>query len=85
MWIDVATTPQVMSAITIRALRTMFATHCPQEVIVTDNITVFTSAEFQDFFKKNEWCTTNENKSVLCSQQYREMSRHLQTWLTKSF
>ena len=38
---------------TIERLRTLFATQCIPEVVVTDNSTPFTSTEFSYFTRKN--------------------------------
>ena len=41
------------AAATIAELRSIFATHGLPEILVTDNGTCFTSAEFQDFIQGN--------------------------------
>ena len=41
---------------TIEHLRTLLATHDIQKVVVTDNVTPFTSAEFSDFTRKIGIC-----------------------------
>ena len=52
-WLDVAvvTTPSSQQA--IKVLRNLFATHGLPEMIVSDNGSAFTSAEFQTFVKRN--------------------------------
>ena len=52
-WLDVAvvTTPSSQQAIKI--LRNLFATHGLPEIVVSDNGSAFTSAEFQTFVKRN--------------------------------
>eukprot|EP00731_Ephydatia_muelleri_P000767 Em0001g767a len=52
-WLDVAvvTTPSSQQAIKI--LRNLFATHGLPEMVVSDNGSAFTSAEFQTFVKRN--------------------------------
>ena len=52
-WLEVIVVPSTSSSNTIRALRTLFATHGLPEVVVSDNGTAFTSSEFQEFMKKN--------------------------------
>ena len=41
---------------TIRRLRSIFATHGLPEILVSDNGTAFTSAEFQEFIRLNGIC-----------------------------
>ena len=52
-WLDVAvvTTPSSQQA--IKVLRNLFATHGLPEMMVSDNGSAFTSAEFQTFVKRN--------------------------------
>ena len=45
------------SAITIQKLRSMFAAHGLPRVVVSDNGSVLTSNEFQEFDK--EWCPSH--------------------------
>ena len=45
--------PSTSSRCTIDALRTTFATHGLPEIVVSDNGTAYTSAEFQEFTKRN--------------------------------
>ncbi len=52
-WLDVKVVKQATSTNTITALRSLFATHGIPELIISDNGTVFTSAEFQQFTKQN--------------------------------
>ena len=52
-WMDIAIVYAATSSITIEKLRAMFATHGLPETIVSDNGTVFTSIEFQEFTKRN--------------------------------
>lgn len=52
-WLEVVTVPSANSLNTIEKLRVMFATHGLPEVIVSDNGSAFTSAEFQEFAKRN--------------------------------
>ena len=42
------------SSSTIEQLRSLFSVHGLPEVLLTDNGTVFTSSEFEEFMKKNE-------------------------------
>ena len=44
---------QATTQVTIQKLRTVFATHGLPEMLVTDNGSVFTSAEFRDFTHRN--------------------------------
>ena len=52
-WIEVSVVNSATSAITIQKLRSMFATHGLPRVVVSDNGSVFTSNEFQEFMTKN--------------------------------
>ena len=52
-WLEVKLVKQATSAVTISTLRSLFATHCIPELIVSDNGTAFTSSEFQNFVKQN--------------------------------
>ena len=47
-WMEVELFPAATSAHTIQKLRAMFATHGLTELLVSDNGTSFTSAEFQE-------------------------------------
>lgn len=48
-WLEVVTITAANSINTIEKLRVMFATHGLPEIIVLDNGTAFTSAEFKEF------------------------------------
>ena len=50
---DVIPVPSATSAVTIEKLRSLFATHGLPNKIVTDNGSVFTSVEFEDFMQRN--------------------------------
>ena len=52
-WIEVHPVAAATSQITIEKMRSTFATFGLPDLLVTDNGTVFTSAEFQEFLKKN--------------------------------
>ena len=52
-WLDVVPVSSVNSATTIRELRKLFANHGIPEIIVSDNGTAFTSAEFSEFTERN--------------------------------
>ena len=52
-WIEGSVVNSATSAITIQKLRSMFATHGLPRVVVSDNGSVFTSSEFQEFMTKN--------------------------------
>ena len=52
-WIDAQIVNTVTASVTIEHLRTLFATHGIPEVLVSDNGTQFTSAEFDEFMRKN--------------------------------
>ena len=52
-WLEVKTVESAISQRTIQLLRSMFATHGLPELLVTDNGSVFTSAEFKEFMQKN--------------------------------
>ena len=52
-WLEVRAVSSATAAATIAELRSIFATHGLPEILVTDNGTCFTSAEFQDFTQGN--------------------------------
>ena len=52
-WMEVHPVKQATSLVTIQKLRTIFATHGLLVMLVTDNGSVFTSAEFGDFTRRN--------------------------------
>uniref|UniRef100_A0A1Y1NHT7 RNA-directed DNA polymerase n=1 Tax=Photinus pyralis TaxID=7054 RepID=A0A1Y1NHT7_PHOPY len=52
-WLEVELVPTTSSSAAIQVLRSLFATHGLPDVIVSDNGTAFTSAEFAEFTKKN--------------------------------
>ena len=52
-WLEVRPVSSATSATTMEQLRSIFATHGLPELLVTDNGTVFTSAEFEEFTKLN--------------------------------
>ena len=52
-WLDVQVVNAATSRVTIERLRTLFATHGIPEIVVSDNGTAFTSAEFSQFMTKN--------------------------------
>ena len=52
-WLDVHCVQSATSAVTIDKLRSSFATHGIPNTLVTDNGSVFTSAEFEHFLRQN--------------------------------
>ena len=52
-WLEVIPASSATSTTTIEHLRSLFSTHGLPEMLVTDNGSVFTSAEFKDFLKRN--------------------------------
>lgn len=52
-WMEVHPVQNATSPITIQKLRTIFSTHGLPEMLVTDNGSVFTSLEFQEFVNRN--------------------------------
>ena len=52
-WLEVILVPSTSTASTVQKLRAIFATHGLPEILVSDNATGFTSAEFQEFTTKN--------------------------------
>ena len=52
-WIEVKPVTNPTSAATIEHLRSIFATHGLPEMLVSDNGSVFTSSEFENFTKRN--------------------------------
>ena len=55
-WMEVSIVTSATTAVTIQNLRRMFATHGLPRTVVSDNGSVFTSNEFQDFLVKNGIC-----------------------------
>jgi len=51
-WIEVSMVNSAISAITIKKLRSMFATHALPRVVGSDNGSTFTSCEFEEFMIK---------------------------------
>ena len=52
-WLEVVPVPSTSSQATIATLRTIFSTHGQPELLVSDNGTAYTSAEFGNFMKRN--------------------------------
>ena len=52
-WLEVFPLSAATSSLTIEKFRTVFATHGLPKILVTDNGTQFTSAEFEDFMRSN--------------------------------
>jgi hypothetical protein len=52
-WLEAKVVNSATSQSTIQQLRTLFATHGLPEMLVTDNGSVFTSAEFHEFTQRN--------------------------------
>ena len=52
-WLDVRMVKNATSATTISVLQSLFATHGIPELVIWDNGSAFTSAEFQHFTKQN--------------------------------
>ena len=52
-WMEIHPVKRADSKTTIQKLRTIFATHGLPEMLVSDNGSVFTSAEFQEFTSRN--------------------------------
>ena len=52
-WLEVTPVSSTSSTVTISCLQSIFATHGIPEVLVSDNGTSFTSAEFAEFTKRN--------------------------------
>ena len=52
-WLEVIPVSSATSLSTIEQFRSLFSVHGLPEVLVTDNGTVFTSSEFEDFMKRN--------------------------------
>ena len=52
-WMEVSIVTSAATAVTIQNLKRMFATHGLPRTVVSDNGSVFTSNEFQDFLVKN--------------------------------
>ena len=55
-WMEVVLVRHATSQTTIYKLRVIFATHGLPEMLVSDNGTPFTSAEFQEFVSNNAIC-----------------------------
>ena len=69
-WMEVELVPAATSAYTIQKIRAMFATHSLPELLVSDNGTAVTSAEFLEFLRCN-------GVSHFISAPYQELSREL--------
>ena len=52
-WLEVVPVPNLTSQTIIDTLRSIFVTHGLPELLVSDNGPSFTSAEFQEFMKRN--------------------------------
>ena len=52
-WLDIAIVSTATSFNTIQKLRVMFATHGIPQIVVSDNGSAFTSAEFKEFMTRN--------------------------------
>ena len=52
-WLEVVPVPNLTSQTAIDTLRSIFTTHGLPELLVSDNGPSFTSAEFQEFMKRN--------------------------------
>ena len=52
-WLDICRVSSATSTATISALRSIFSSHGLPDIIVSDNGSVFTSQDFQEFTKKN--------------------------------
>jgi len=52
-WMEVKAVKAATSASTISQLRSIFATHGIPELLVSDNGSVFTSSEFEEFMRLN--------------------------------
>eukprot|EP00800_Vazella_pourtalesii_P017293 TRINITY_DN5217_c0_g1_i1.p1 TRINITY_DN5217_c0_g1~~TRINITY_DN5217_c0_g1_i1.p1 ORF type:complete len:155 (+),score=12.53 TRINITY_DN5217_c0_g1_i1:249-713(+) len=55
-WMEITVVASTTSHSTIEELRKMFATHGLPEVLVSDNGTAFSSAEFHEFTRRNSTC-----------------------------
>ena len=67
-WLEVKVTSTATSATTIEMIRKMFATHGLPDTLVTDNGSVFTSAEFDEFTRRNG--QTHHNRTLPPSIQW---------------
>ena len=52
-WIDISVVPSTSTEATLSRLRMLFANHGLPEVVVSDNGSSFTSAEFKEFMSRN--------------------------------
>ena len=77
-WMDVIPVPSATSAVMIEKLRLLFATHGLPNKIVTDNGSVFTSVEFEDFMQGN-------GNIHVCSAPYRPASNGLAERAVQTF
>ena len=64
-WLEVKIVSSATSSATIEHLHSILSVHGLPEVIVSDNGTAFTSAEFQDFMKSNGIRTSAQNPTIL--------------------
>ena len=63
-WLDVKMVNSATSNSTIEHLCSVFSVHGLFEAILTDNGTVFTSSEFQDFMKVMENITFEQHRII---------------------
>ena len=64
-WIEVSIVNSATSVVTIQKLRSMFSTHGLPKVVVSDNGSVFTSSEFQQFMVKMVFITSELHCTIL--------------------
>ena len=75
-WIEVSIVNSATSVVTIQKLRSMFSTHGLPRVIVSDNGSVFTSSEFQQFMAKMVFITSELHRTILLQMAWwKELSR----------
>ena len=77
-WLEIEIVPSATSSNSIANLRAMFATHGSPEIVVSDNGTAFTRAEFKEFMQQNRIRHVTSSPYHPASNGLAE--RHIQTF-----
>ena len=78
-WLEIHSTNLSMSTATIELMRKTFAGLGLPEVMVSDNATAFTSAEFSEFLRNNGFVTSEHHRTT----QYQMVSSNALVRLSK--
>ena len=77
-WLEVHKMPSITSFYTIEKLREIFATHGLPQILVSDNATTFTSAEFKRFMDCNGIRHITSARTIRILMDWRKgLSKHL--------